>query len=580
MRKAALMMLFFLLISGVVAQSGVRAVVVNEFANIRIIPAIGADVITTVEAGYEFANVTGRTGDNTWIRIDFNGEEGWVNLAPLIILEGDVNLLPVADPRTIPYGGQETPRAGLSSATSNITGRLPNSGVRVRSGPSTGYPVLADAPRYTVMPVLGRTASSTWVQVNFEGTLGWVASRYVDVSVPLGQLPIDGVIAESAPIDRAIAEDYISTLRLMRARLDLAQPSLDAIRAMWTDAALAGRANCRPYPTRPSDYNIPQPLFAAYFNNLNPLITIFNDAMFNVRRSIDLFIEVCEQPGLNNPVGQATAIGALDTVSLADSQFADLRRRLDELIPPEREIGEDECLFSFQNEAEILPVIGLDQLIRDDFNPRRIVTGYCIDLLAGQSIIIETLQLGNSNITHQVNISRLDNPTNFEGIGRGTEGDPTLRLGPVPISEGGRYLIVLSDIALERTGPIGGDFAMIVYVPVSLVSNRLQENPATGEVIVAPVTSPTQQPFFPTVTPGGSGSLPPFILTQQAQQAQSPNNNNEGITSPVVCPGISLTCDQLVTCEQAYACLRDGNFGLDPDADNVPCEAVLCPATP
>lgn len=575
MRKITfgLLLLLVALCGSIAAQTAVRAVVVNEFANVRIIPEIGADVITTVSAGYVFEFINGRSSNNEWLRVDFNGEEGWVHVVPLTILQGDINTLPVADPRTIPYGGFESPRAGFTSANSNITGRLANSGVRVRAGPSTGYPVLADAPRYTVFPLLGRNASSTWLQVNFEGTLGWVATRHVELSAALSLLPIDGIVADSIKPSQAVAEDFVATLRLMLARLDLAQPSLDEIRASWTDSALTGRAYCRPYPARPSDYNIPNPLLAAYYNTLNPLMIQFNDAMYNVRYAIDLFIDACNQPGLQNPVGQATVIGALNTVALADKQFAELRKRLNELIPPEREIGEGECLLSFRSEVDILPVITLETVVLDNFSPRRIATGYCIDLLAGMTVQFETLQLQNSNAIHLLSVSPFDNPTNFLAIGRGSDLSRSLVVGPLIVPENGRYLIILSNIA-ELTAPLNGQFALLVSVPpAGLTGARLQEDPNTGQVTIG---LPGSLLATPNPNPG-TGGVPPFLQTQQAPPfGQTSLNDN----TSVVCPGVTLTCEQLASCEQAYACMNAGNFGLDPDEDGVPCEVLRCPAYP
>lgn len=565
-RKIAFgLLLLVTLCVSIQAQSGVRAVVVNEFANVRIVPAIGADVITTVSAGYVFETINGRSSDNEWLRIDFNGEEGWVNLTPLVILAGDINTLPVADPRSIPYGGFDSPRSGLTSATSPITGRLALSGVHVRAGPSTGYPILAEAPRYTVFPLLGRNASSTWVQVNFEGTLGWVASRYLELNAALSTLPIDGIVAEAIKPSLGVAEDYVATLRLMLARVDIAQESLDAIRATWTDSALTGRAHCRPYPPRPSDYPIPNPLLAAYYNILNPLQTQFNDAMYNVRYAIDLFIEVCNQPGLQNPVGQATVIGALQTVALADSQFAALRKRLNELIPPERVAGEGECLFSFQGEVDILPVISLEQVVLDNFTPRRIATGYCIDLTAGTAVQFETLQLKGSNAIHMMSVSPFNNPTNFLAVGRGSDITRSLVVGPLVVTETGRYLIVLSNTA-QLTEPLNGKFALLVSVPpAGITGARLQENPDTGQVTIG-------LPGSLITTPTPSSNLPPFLQTPS-----SPASLGDMST---VCPGVNLTCEQLASCEQAYACMNAGNFSLDPDEDGVPCEVLRCPSYP
>lgn len=565
MRKRAIWLAFCLGIigwfsGGAQAQHGVTAVVVNEFANVRIVPAIGAEVLATVPAGYLFEVVTGRSPDNEWIRVDFNGDEGWVNLAPLRVLSGDLGALPVADPRSIPYGGFESPRAGLTNASSPISGRLAISGLRVRAGPSTGYPVLADAPRYTVLPLLGRTASNRWIQVNFEGTLGWVTASFIEFGpdFSITSLPIDGIVADELPISQPVADAFLDTLYLMRARVDLAQPSLDAIRASWTDAALSGRAHCRPYPARPSNYNIPRPLLAAYFVRLDPLQTLFNDAMFNVRQAIDLYIEVCNQPGTANPVGQATVIGALEIVALADQQFADLRRRLDELIPPPPELGVDQCLFSYAGEVDILPLVTLNNLVVDRLTTRHTARGYCFDAVEGQSLRVELIARPGG-IVPLVVVTPFDNPTAFLGVGRGAEDMPSVRLGPIPIQRTGRYLLLVSTPELVQVPPQQAEYGFIILDQAAAVpGDALVLNPETGAfefIEPAPVVPPIViPPLFPTTPPSSPGQQP----------------------VSVVCPSLAFTCEQLSSCQEAYACLQAGNFTLDPENNGIPCQQTLC----
>ena len=580
MRKRAFwfviaLMSLFTSISGTLAQTSVTAVVINEFANVRTVPAIGADVIATVPGGWLFDVVTGRSPDNEWIRVDFNGTEGWVNLTPLAVLSGDLNTLPVADPRSIPYGGFDTPRAGLTNASSDIQAQLTN-GLRVRAGPSTGYPVFANAPINSVVPLLGRNGSSTWVQINFEGTLGWISTQYIEIlnGASLAQLPFDGIVADSLALSEDTSEDYIGTLRLLLARLDLAQPSLDNMRSRWTDSALTGRANCQAYPARPSDYNVPNELLAAFYLTLNPLHTLFNDAMFNVRQVIDLTIQACNQAGTVNPVGQATVIGALEIVAVADSQFQDLRNQILALIPPDRELGPNECLFSFGGASEILAVLPIGVIAVDSFDPTDTITGYCVDAVAGQNLIIETAQLGDSNIEHLLSFSPIDNPTNFIATGQG--GSFFLSVGPVTIPTTGRYLLVLSDIS-NGDEPINGSFAILItsLVPGAGLTSFLTIDPITGQPV-----APTPQILIPTGQPIGPG----VIITTTPIPAQprpiGPDSNISPDPNVVVCPGTGLTCDQLASCEQAYACLDIGNFNLDPDNDGVPCEVTRCPATP
>lgn len=560
--KRLVLLLLLVLIIGMLSASlahaqvpPVRAVVTAEFANVRIIPAIGAAVRGSVPAGFVI-EANARSPESEWLRFNYLGDEGWIHTAPLAILEGDVRTLPVADPRSIPYGGFESPRAGTTSATSAITARL-TSGLRLRAGPSTAYPELHNIPYNTVVPVHGRTAGNGWMQVSYEGTLGWVTSQWLGFTsaITFDQILIDGIVAESLPISRATADDYVSLLRLMRARIDLAQPSLDTIRTRWTDASLAGRAVCPEYPPRPSDIVIATPLLAAYYARLEPIRILFNDAMFNVRRAIDLYIEVCNQPGTVNPVGQSTAMGALDAVALADRQFAQLRVMLDELIPGDLIAGDGQCLFTYRGESEVLSIIGVGQRVDDFLNARerRFAAGYCLDLVEGQVLIVEVGQKRGSNVVPQVSLSPFDDPTAFLAIARGVSGERILRVGPIRVTRTGRHLLVVSNTGFPSQGFLLGEFVVFISTPTTIGGGALAVDPVTGDIVIQ-VVIPGTDPLNPVPT--------------------------EFVVPPAVCPSLSFTCQQLASCAQAQACLAAGNFSLDPDGDGVPCEDILCPAFP
>ncbi len=555
MRRTAFWLLILLLAASslglVVAQPlpqpTVRILVNRDGVNVRILPAIGAEVIGFVNAGWT-APATGRSPDNEWVRIDFNGQEGWIGVAVINVLDGDLNSLTVADPRTIPYGGFESPRAGASDADSPIRGRLAQSGLRLRAGPTTAYPVLANIPRFTELPLLGRTASNAWLQVNYNGTLGWVTAPFVEIisGGSLLDLPIDGIVASAPPASESTRENYLGTLRLMLERINLAQPSLDSIRGTWTTVALGQRAACQNFPARPSDINIANPLLAAYYPILNPLQQDFNVAMANLRRAIDLWIEACGFPQPpDGVIGRATVQGALNIIQVVDGQFADLRRRLNELLPPPLEVGEGQCLFSFQEQFDILNVIKIGELVLDTFTPRKTATGYCIDVQAGQALRIELLTY-RGKLSPLVSISPFDNPTNFLAVGRGLTGEPLLSVGPVLISTTGRYLIVVSD-----TGDAPqGDYALLVsdVAGATVFGPSLGIDPATGLPVLNPGAIGTPviglTPGVPTPTPGGV----------------------------VVCPSLAFTCNQLFNCAEARACLAAGNFSLDPNNNGIPCE--------
>lgn len=538
-------------------NTGVTVRVNRDTVNVRLVPAIGAEVIGFANEGFT-ATATGRSGDGEWVRIDFSGEEGWIGF-PVIDITGDFNSLPVADPRSIPYGGFEAPLAGQSNATSPVSGRLADSGLRIRSGPGRGYVILANAPRFTVFPVTGRTENNSWFQVNYEGTLGWVSARWVTLQdgASVLDVPIGGVVASAPPIG-ADDSDYENTLRLFLARLDLAQPSIDELRSIYAGAALGQRPQCFDFPARPSNFNVPNPLLAANYQVLDPLQRDFNEAMANVRLALDILIDACQQPG---PVvtSQPVVLAGLQAVETADEQFEELRRRLFQLLPPEREIGPNDCVFQYIGQTEILPVIFFNELFRDFFDDGRVAGGYCVDITGGTYVRIEVL-VADGNFDPVVSISPLNNPTNFLGVGRSDGEGITLVLGPVLIPETGRYLIILNDENFGvREDPLFGE--VVTYVTAAVDENdlgpALMLDAVTGEVTVGGTVAVTDDPLDDTLE-----EEPPANVNNSFLNQENPN---------VVCPGITLTCSQLLTCDEAIACYNAGNTGLDGDGDTVPC---------
>ncbi len=539
-------------------QTTVQILVNRDDVNIRISPALGAEVIGFVDAGWT-AYANARSPDNQWVRIDFNGQEGWVGV-PVINLFGDISTLPVADPRSIPYGGFESPRSGPSSATSPYSGRLADSGVRLRAGPSTAYPVLANIPRYTVFPLTGRTLNNAWVQVNYEGTLGWITAAWVEFQngASIVQLPVDGVVANSPPASEETQENYFGVLRLMLDRLDLSQVALDSIRGTWTTVALGQRSACQNFPARPTDILIAQPLLAAFYPTLEPLRVDFNSAMANLRLAIDLWIEACGQPSPpSGVVGEATVIGALNAIQAADGLFADLRRRLSALLPSDVTLDADECLFTFEEQFDILKIITKGNVVLDTLTPRKTATGYCFDANAGESIRVEFLPY-SGNISALLSVSPFDNPTQFLGVGRSSATGSLLTVGPINITATGRYLLVIAHTSSE---PVQGNYALMVtnIAGLAFAGPTLGIDPNTGQVVVNPPTSLTPLPgSFITPVPG-------FEVT--------PTVSSSGLA---VCPSLAFTCQQLTSCAEAQACLQAGNFSLDPDNDRIPCEETLC----
>lgn len=531
--------LLVLSIGSTSAQTPVRVVAVNEFLNVRITPALGASVVGTVEGGYVFDSVTARSGDNEWVRVNYQCQEGWVNLAPVIVLEGDISSLPTADPRSVPAGGFDAPRAGFSDATSTILGQATD-GVRVRSGPSTGYPTIANINFNQQFYITGRNYCASWLQVQFEGTLGWVSATFVQPIGPgnVQTLPDGGIIADSAAPQVDGDEEYFSTLRLMLARLDLAQESLDSIRSSWTDSALTGRAVCQDYPTRPADFSLATPLLAANYGVMEPLRVDFNTSMQYIRDAIDLFIQVCNQPGTGNPVGQTTVSGALNTINLADQLILNLRQRLNILLPA-LNLGVDECLLVFNRSAEILPLVSFGVIYADSLTRHTYARGYCFNGIEGQTINLQVLPIPPANLETFLAVSAIDNPTDFLAINQGTPG-VRQTIGPITLPSTGAYLIIIADLqedSEERTS--FGEYAFLLSDLTFGTNFRgIAYDEATDSITLEDLP---ELSFSSVVAPS------------------------------VACPNISFACTQLFSCDEARACLAQGNFTLDTNGDGTPC---------
>lgn len=630
------------------AQGQVRFVVNRDNVNIRLYPAIGAEVVGFANAGTVFI-ANGRSPDNEFLRVPFNGGEGFIGVAVITILDGDINSLVESDPRFIPFGGLGAPRAGRTNATSDISARLPTSGVRVRSGPTTAYRVLADAPRYTVMPLLGRTADNQWVQVNFEGTLGWITASVIEIqgNRAITELPVNGIVASQLPLEFDPSDELFGTLRLMRERIDLAQPSLDQQRATWTEAALGVTPPCGGYPARPSNFSLPPDIRARYNATLDPLIRDFDRAMGALRNAIDLQIETCQRGGASFALTSAPVVtGGLEQINVADSLFASLRRRIDELLP---EIGPDDCVFAFGGRVDILPITNFGTIVEGELplDDGSLALAYCFDVSQIAIGRVEFIRTG-ANYDVLVAVTPLDNPTDFlvTGSSGGTTDSTGVIISPIEfvIEQPQRYLLIISFIPDREDEPPEGKFAFLLEditggVPVAAIL-AFDENqnvvrftsettaPVTDGVAADAGTGQTAQatsapnvatdidglavfafsdrgaPILGTIQDGETveilntvfgwsqvqllNGVVGWVPTEDLTGAEVPTLLQPTATVPVVCPGVTLTCDELFNCGEVQACVQAGSNALDPNGNGVACDSTegrnplscTVPATP
>ncbi len=171
------------------AQSGIRAteavtnvyITVFRRVNVRSGPGADAERLGTLFPG-RTADIRGRTADNQWLLIDYNGESGWVAYF-VVTITGELDTIPVYDAET----------AVLTSlSTGNRVSVLTRFNINLRVQPTATSPVLTIIPFATELDVEARTLNRSWLRVVYNGEVGWIMTNLVIVGdgQNLADLPI------------------------------------------------------------------------------------------------------------------------------------------------------------------------------------------------------------------------------------------------------------------------------------------------------------------------------------------------------------------------------------------------------
>jgi hypothetical protein len=312
------------------AQGAVTVTPNRDYINVRLWPAIGATVVGNLGPG-DVMMATGRSVDGDWVRIDFFGDEAWVGLL-VVDVTGDLASLPLADPRTIPYNSNTVPSAGGGSLAGPLMGRLEDSGVALRAGPSTAYPVLQNLPRYAEFEVVGRVASSRWVQVSWEGLVGWAALDYVtlisDGMTSIEALPVVPPAADTGVrLSDANARERFLVVDSIRRQLDQARATLAVMDSAWQTIRSGVVPEVCSAPPVMETFFLNSTERNAY-PDLIEAVARLNQGINDLNNAIDWYMDVC----LNNPdnvTGQSIA-GGPAAVQRAGEAFDDVQFRITE----------------------------------------------------------------------------------------------------------------------------------------------------------------------------------------------------------------------------------------------------------
>jgi len=144
----------------------------NFRVNIRSGPGTEYTILGQARPG-DALDITGRRADNRWLRVNFNGQEGWVSAA-LFDVTGDVATAPeaVAGPTAVL---RQTPAQTTATQLGDVV-VITRVNSNLRAAPSVNGDLLTTIPFNTTLEVLARNETNNWVQVSFENQTGWISS--------------------------------------------------------------------------------------------------------------------------------------------------------------------------------------------------------------------------------------------------------------------------------------------------------------------------------------------------------------------------------------------------------------------
>ncbi|MGB7339352.1 MAG: SH3 domain-containing protein [Phototrophicaceae bacterium] len=178
----------------VLAQDGNANVIdMAESLNIRSAPSGRADIVGDV-AGNTSITVIGRNASNQWYQITVNGITGWVasGFVDLRVARATIPIVDAALPAAPASSSAETTTTTTTSAPAGDTvasGTINVVAANIRASDNTRSAIIAELSRGTVVNVIARNATSTWIQIEFDGQVGWIFANLISLNVSRGSLP-------------------------------------------------------------------------------------------------------------------------------------------------------------------------------------------------------------------------------------------------------------------------------------------------------------------------------------------------------------------------------------------------------
>ena len=199
----------------------------GQISQVAVVRAGGAELLAVPggEALQQLATGTaltvwGRSEDGQWlVALTAAGMGGWIETGKVVAFNLEaLPVVPLAQPQaeaTAVMG--EEPAAGGESSAPRVTASAPasvdtgvtatvaitDSRLNVRSGPGTGYRILAKAMPGETFAAVGRSADAMWIEIAGDAlgaASGWVAAEFMQLSASIEALPVTSLSIDAAPL--------------------------------------------------------------------------------------------------------------------------------------------------------------------------------------------------------------------------------------------------------------------------------------------------------------------------------------------------------------------------------------------
>ena len=224
-----------------VENSYSRSIVAIARNEETVLWTVGGDAAFTVLPAGTRLTAIGQSADGLWLYTQTDGSAGWVAVDQVFAFDYDglpiVTLDTVAQaaatavntvadavapdaaasaaarataaPGALPTGDTTTaepPGATTSGAPATVT--LTDARLNVRSGPGTGYAVIAQADPGASLVTVGRDTTGEWIAIalaDADGGFGWVSAAYISMDEPVTNLPVSTAVNSAAVAATATA---------------------------------------------------------------------------------------------------------------------------------------------------------------------------------------------------------------------------------------------------------------------------------------------------------------------------------------------------------------------------------------